>query len=44
MQSLRKSQVHLDMDFKWGSEGDVVLNAAIMGSNVSIQVLEDLVQ
>ncbi|XP_024358065.1 calcium-dependent lipid-binding protein [Physcomitrium patens] len=41
VQSLRKSQVHLDMDFKWGSEGDVVLNAAIMGSNVSIQ-LKDL--
>lgn len=42
VQGLRKGQVHMDMDFKWGGDGDVVLNVAVMGTKLPIQVLGNL--
>ncbi|KAG0553942.1 hypothetical protein KC19_12G051100 [Ceratodon purpureus] len=38
VQRLQKGQVHMDMDFKWGGDGDVVLNAGVMGTKLPIQL------
>jgi hypothetical protein len=41
VQSLHKGQVHMDMDFKWGGDGDIVLDVAVMGTKLPIQVLRN---
>jgi hypothetical protein len=33
--------VHMDMDFKWGGDGDIVLDVAVMGTKLPIQVLRN---
>jgi hypothetical protein len=38
IQRLRKSQVHMDMDFKWGGDGDIVLNIGVMGTKLPVQL------
>ena len=44
VQRLYKGQVHMDMDFKWGGDGDIVLNVVVMGmTKLPIQVLENFV-
>jgi len=39
IQRLQKSQVHIDLDFKWGGDGDIVLNIGVMGTELPVQVL-----
>lgn len=38
IQRLRKSQVHIDLDFKWGGDGDIVLNIGVMGTELPVQL------
>lgn len=38
VQGLKEGQVHMDMDFKWGGDGDIVLLAGFMGTKLPIQV------
>lgn len=38
IQRLRKSQVHMDLDFKWGGNGDIVLNIGVIGTKLPVQL------
>lgn len=31
--------MHMDLDFKWGGDGDIVLNIGVMGTKLPVQVL-----
>lgn len=41
IQRLQKSQVHMDLDFKWDGDGDIVLNIGVMGTKLPVQVLQN---
>lgn len=30
----------MDLDFKWGGNGDIVLNIGVIGTKLPVQVLE----